>query len=54
MEDDINRIINGYIQARDAANYAEALVVDMYQNGDTDDYSMIWTNAYQGAYPPQE
>lgn len=50
---DVERIMNGYYSAIDAANYAEALVLDDEQI-EGDDYRMIWTNAYQGSYPPAD
>lgn len=48
---DINRIMNGYKDAKDAADYAEAIVLDE-EEIDDDDYRFIWTNNYSGQYPP--
>ena len=48
----VERIINGYQEAEDAANYAEAIELEMRLNSGAD-YSMVWTEAYQGAYPPE-
>ena len=50
---DINRIMNGYQEAIDAANYAEALVCETESN-EGDDYTLVWTEAYSGAYPPKQ
>lgn len=48
---DLNRIISGYQEAIDAANYAEALVFDTEQNSG-DDYTLVWSTSYEGGYPP--
>lgn len=48
---DLNRVMNGYISARDAAEYEEALVLDEEQIT-ADDYRMVWTDTYSGDYPP--
>lgn len=47
---DINRIMNGYTDAEEASNYAEALVLDD-ELISGDDYRMVWTNGYEGQYP---
>lgn len=53
MDADVNRIMNGYIDAKDAANYAEALVLnDELISGDN--YRMKWTTSYNGEYPPAQ
>lgn len=50
---DINRIMNGYEDAKDATAYGEAIVLDVEQI-DGDDYRMVWTQNYAGGYPPVE
>lgn len=49
----IDRIINGYKNAEDAAEYAEALTLDVEQNSGSD-YTLVWTTAYSGDYPPEQ
>lgn len=50
-EGNINRIMNAYKNAQEAANYAEALVLDDELISGAD-YRMIWTNSYNGDFPP--
>lgn len=47
----IDRIVSGYNEATDAANYEEAIVLDEELISD-DNYRVIWTTSYDGAYPP--
>lgn len=49
----IDRIINGYKNAEDAANYAEALVLDVEQESE-ENYTLVWSEAYSGDFPPEE
>ena len=51
MENDINRIMNGYDEAIDAAEYEEALILDD-ELIEGSDYRMIWSDTYSGSYPP--
>lgn len=48
---DIQRIMNGYIDADEAAEYEEALVMDEELISGTD-YRLILTTSYTGDYPP--
>lgn len=48
----ITRVMNGYEDALEAANYAEALVLDEEEISDGD-YRFVWTDAYNGDYPPK-
>lgn len=50
---DINRIINGYTEAKDASEYAEALALEMQQT-EGEDYQMVWSTSYSGSYPPEK
>lgn len=49
----IDRIINGYKNAEDAANYAEALVLGVEQESE-EDYTFVWSEEYSGDFPPEE
>lgn len=49
--DGIERVMEGYENAKDASEYAEALVLDDELIEGTD-YRIIWTNEYDGSYPP--
>lgn len=49
--DGIERVMEGYENAEDAADYEEALVLDDELIEGTD-YRIIWTDEYNGAYPP--
>ena len=53
MAANVDRIINGYEEAQQAANYGEALVLDEEEISG-DDYRLLLTNAYTGAYPRTE
>ena len=48
---DINRVMNAYEEAQEAANYAEAIVLDE-ELISGEDYRVIFTNNYSGQYPP--
>lgn len=50
---DAQRVMNGYIKANDAANFGEAVVADM-ELISGEDYKMVWTEAYNSTYPPEE
>lgn len=53
MMADISRIISAAKEAEDATNYAEALRCEVSQNSG-DDYTLVWTVAYEGNYPPKK
>lgn len=47
----INRIMEGYTGATDAANYEEAIVLDEELIED-EDFRFVWTESYSGGFPP--
>ena len=49
----INRIITDAQLAVDASNYADSIVCDVELNSGTD-YTLVWTTAYTGEFPPEE
>ena len=52
MASDVERIINAKYEGIDAANYADAIVLETEQNSG-DDYTLVWTTEYSGGYPPK-
>lgn len=48
---EINRVIDGYNQARESADYAETLVLQTEQISE-DEYRMKWSNKYTGDFVP--
>lgn len=49
----IDRIINGYKNAEDAAEYAEALVLDVEQESG-ENYTLVWSETHPGDFPPEQ
>ena len=50
---DVEKIIAGYQYTQDAISYADAIVIEAQLN-ENDDYTMVWTSAYNGAFPPEK
>ena len=50
---EISGVVAAAKNASDAANYAEALVLDVELKSGTD-YTMVWSDSYTGTYPPTE
>lgn len=52
-ESEIDRVINGYNHANDAANYAETIKLDI-QLLESENYQMIWSTEYNGPFTPNK
>lgn len=44
-QEEIDRVLAAYDNARAADDYVESIVLEMQQNSGTD-YRMVWTNQY--------
>ncbi|MBR3334314.1 MAG: hypothetical protein IKG23_08510 [Clostridia bacterium] len=51
---EISGVVAAAKNTPDAANYAEALVLDVAENAGTDDYTLVWSTDYTGLYPPMK
>ena len=52
-QEEIDRIINGYNRAEDAADYADTIVCEMQQVSG-ENYGMLWSTEYTGPFEPNE
>ena len=50
-QEQINRIISGKDHAKDAADYADTIVVEA-QLVSGENYNMVWSNQYNGSFVP--
>ena len=48
---EISRVVAAYTRADEAPNYAASIVCQMQQESG-DNYSMIWSTAYNGPFVP--
>lgn len=44
-QEEVDRVVAGYENAKEAPNYAASFVVEMQQNSG-DDYTMVWSTKY--------
>lgn len=44
-QEEVDRVIAAYDNAKEGAKYAESIVVEMQLN-EGDDYTMVWSTAY--------
>jgi hypothetical protein len=52
-QEEINRVINGYNEADEAADYADTIVCEMQQVSG-DNYMMKWSTEYNGSFEPNK